>query len=437
MQLGVLSRTYHLSQIILENNNSEEDVIKYYSSFKDFFSSEVIPNVLFIDDTLINFDSIKKEIRQVKKKSSEVQLVAISNANDIDYADALIDCGFDFYLLNNDFFFKRLQKCLNSVRHNFFQLHASTEISDIIKGDSEEIKKVFEVIKKASTTKINVNITGETGTGKELVAQAIHKQSTRNQNPFIAVNIAAIPKDLIESELFGHEEGAFTGATKRRLGKFEEAKNGTLFLDEIGELSLDLQTKLLRVLQENEVTRIGSNEVIKTDIRLVTATHKNLRNEVFENKFREDLYYRLLGLPLNIPPLRERKGDILNLAELFIEEACIYNKITPIKKLHADAQRKLVTYHFPGNVRQLKSLIELSVIISDFKTIRASDLLIENEEIEDISLKKERTLEEYNIEIIEYFLKKYKGKVNFVSDKLEMSKSKIYKLIQEKKLSKY
>ncbi|MBB6460788.1 sigma-54 interaction domain-containing protein [Flammeovirga kamogawensis] len=437
MQLGILSPTYQFSQIILESTTSKEDVIKYYSSFSDFIASDFIPNILFIDDALIVFETIKKEIRSVRKKSSEVKLVAISESNDIDYADALEEIGFNAFLLNNDFFIKRLKKCLNSMRHNFFQLNASTEINDIIKGDSEEIKKVFEIIKKASTTKINVNITGETGTGKELVAQAIHKQSTRNQNPFIAVNIAAIPKDLIESELFGHEEGAFTGATKRRLGKFEEAKHGTLFLDEIGELSLDLQTKLLRVLQENEVTRIGSNEVIKTDIRLVTATHKNLRNEVFENKFREDLYYRLLGLPLKIPPLRERKGDIIKLAELFIEEACNYNKITPIKKLHADAQRKLLSYHFPGNVRQLKSLIELSVIISDYTTIKAGDLLIENEEIEDISLKKERTLEEYNIEIIEYFLKKYKGKVNFVSDKLDMSKSKIYKLIQEKKLSKY
>src|ERR1700734_1771699 len=183
------------------------------------------------------------------------------------------------------------------------------------------------MIEKAARTNITVSVYGETGSGKEMIAKAIHYHSDRQKKAFVAVNVAAIPKDLIESELFGHEKGAFTGAVTRRIGKFEEADKGTLFLDEIGELDINLQAKLLRVLQEREITRIGSNAVTKIDVRIIVATHKNLLEEVKNKTFREDLYYRLIGLPISLPPLRERGSDILILSKHFIDAFCKDNKL--------------------------------------------------------------------------------------------------------------
>ncbi|RSK43031.1 sigma 54-interacting transcriptional regulator, partial [Hymenobacter rigui] len=184
------------------------------------------------------------------------------------------------------------------------------------------MERTFALMERAAQTPVTVSITGETGTGKELVAQAVHLNSARRQQPFVAVNMAAIPAELLESELFGHEKGAFTGAIGRKIGKFEQAHGGTLFLDEIGELSLPLQAKLLRVLQERELQRVGGTERVKLDVRLITATHQNLAEQVQRQTFREDLYYRVVGLPIELPPLRERGHDILLLAQHFLLEFC-------------------------------------------------------------------------------------------------------------------
>ena len=197
------------------------------------------------------------------------------------------------------------------------QVGRKYDFSQIMVGNSEPMEKVFALIEKASKTNITVSVTGETGSGKELVAKAIHYNSDRLHIPFVAVNVAAIPKELLESELFGHEKGSFTGAVTRRIGKFEEADKGTLFLDEIGELDINLQAKLLRVLQEREITRVGANNVLPINVRIIVATHKNLIEEVKNKTFREDLYYRLIGLPINLPPLRERGNDISILAKEF------------------------------------------------------------------------------------------------------------------------
>ncbi len=220
---------------------------------------------------------------------------------------------------------ERLLNSINNARNRTSLIkeidHLKKEISEkyefekSIIGTSPAIKRTFALLEKAVQTNISVSISGETGTGKELVAKAIHYNSKRKNKPFVAVNIAAIPRDLIESELFGHEKGAFTGAITRRIGKFEEAEGGTIFLDEIGEMDPNLQAKLLRVLQEREVTRIGGNQVIKLDVRIVAATHKDLAEEVKNGRFREDLYYRLLGLPIHLPPLRERGTDVLLIAK--------------------------------------------------------------------------------------------------------------------------
>ncbi|HRS38032.1 MAG TPA: sigma-54 dependent transcriptional regulator, partial [Bacteroidia bacterium] len=286
---------------------------------------------------------------------------------------------------------------------------------------------------KAASSQITVSVTGETGTGKELVAKAIHYHSPRKEKPFVAVNVAAIPRELLESELFGHEKGAFTGAIASRAGKFEEADGGTLFLDEIGELDLALQAKLLRVLQEREVVRIGGNKVLKVDVRVVIATHRNLQEEVRKGNFREDLYYRLLGLPIHLPPLRERGNDILVIARWLLTQFCKDNRMEALS-FSPEAQDKLLRYYYPGNVRELKAMVELAAVLSTGNTITADDIRLENTSNMDAFAFEETTLEEYTMRIIRHFLDKYNNNVVLVARKLGVGKSTIYRYIKENKL---
>lgn len=238
---------------------------------------------------------------------------------------------------------------------------------------SEKMKEVMRIVIKASKSDANVLITGESGTGKELVAGAIHYLSKRKNEKFVPVDISAIPDTLVEAELFGYEKGAFTGAERRRIGKFEFASKGTLFFDEIGNLPLSLQAKLLRVLEEKKITRIGSNEEIPVDVRIISATNKNLEEEVKKGNFREDLYYRLNVIRIHIPPLRERKEDIPPLVEHFIK---IYSKKEnkDIKGITDDALKILMKYNFPGNVRELENIIERAVVLTDSNYIKKEDL---------------------------------------------------------------
>jgi formate hydrogenlyase transcriptional activator len=231
-------------------------------------------------------------------------------------------------------------------------------------GESAPIKALLQAIETVAPTDATVLILGETGTGKELVAKAIHRLSRRANRNFVRLNSAAVPSTLLEAELFGHEKGAFTGATVQRIGRFELANNGTLFLDEIGDLSLELQPKLLRVLQEQEFERLGSSRTIKTDVRMVTATHQDLLDKVEEGEFRLDLYYRLNIFPVRIPPLRERKGDIPLLANHFAQKFAtkMGKMILPIPK---ETLKVLCDCDYPGNVRQLENIIERAVILSN------------------------------------------------------------------------
>jgi transcriptional regulator with PAS, ATPase and Fis domain len=286
---------------------------------------------------------------------------------------------------------------------------------------------------KASTSNITVSITGETGTGKELVAKSIHFNSQRKAKSFVAVNVAAIPKDLIESELFGHEKGAFTGAISQRIGKFEEANKGTLFLDEIGELDINLQAKLLRVLQEKEFSRIGSNDIIKTDCRIIVATHKNLLKEVKKGNFREDLYYRILGLPIHLPPLREREHDVLLIAKYVIEQFCKENKL-PVKSLSVEAKKLLLLQPFPGNIRQLKSMLELACVMSDSEEIIPEHLDIMMPQHIDINDKEHLTLKQYTTRIIQHYLDSNEYDVNKVAALLDIGRSTIYRMITSNEL---
>ena len=243
---------------------------------------------------------------------------------------------------------------------------------DTIVGESDPLKAVFKIVQKVSLTDSTVFITGESGTGKELVARAIHESSHRNSGPFIKINCGALPESLLESELFGHEKGAFTGAIRRKLGRFELAHKGTIFLDEIGDISQVIQLKLLRVLQEREFERVGGEDTIKVDVRVVTATNRDMKKEVEKSAFREDLYYRLHILPIHLPALRHRAGDIPLLAEHFIQKLAKRTR-TSVKSISNDALNVLMKHSWPGNVRELENIIEQALVFADEDVILPID----------------------------------------------------------------
>jgi len=258
------------------------------------------------------------------------------------------------------------------------------DVQSLIYGNCSAMKKVFKLIKKVAPTEATVLIQGETGSGKELAARAIHKLSQRKNQDYICINCAAIPESLIESELFGHEKGAFTGAVSARNGLIEAADGGTLFLDEIGELPLEAQARLLRVLQEGEIRRVGSTQSRQVDVRLIAATHRNLKALSRTGQFREDLYYRLNVVQLKLPPLRDREDDILGLAQVLLEKACLKLGQEDIK-FSPDAMKAIKEYHWPGNVRELENAIERGTILCDHKMITAELLDVEME-VDDITI---------------------------------------------------
>lgn len=240
-------------------------------------------------------------------------------------------------------------------------------------GESAPMMRIFQMVKKVAPSQTNVHICGESGTGKELVANALHECSNRAAGPFIKVNCGAIPEALLESELFGHEKGAFTGAVKRKIGRFELASGGTLLLDEVAEIEPQMQVKLLRALQEREVDRVGGERPVKIDVRVISATNRDLRAEVDAGRFREDLFYRLHVVPIRVPPLRERTDDIIPLARHFVEK--LRRRTNPsIERLSEEAEQHLLAYHYPGNVRELENIIEQALVFSTPPEIGMDDL---------------------------------------------------------------
>jgi Nif-specific regulatory protein len=281
-------------------------------------------------------------------------------------------------------------------------------------GNSTVMQNVFDMVAQVSRSDATVLIRGESGTGKELVAQAIHYNSLRKNKPFIKVNCAALPETIIESELFGHEKGAFTNAISTRKGRFELADGGTIFLDEIGDLSMPTQVKLLRVLQEKEFERVGGNETIRTNVRVITATNKNLERLMETNGFREDLYYRLNVFPIHVPPLRERKSDILLLADHFVDKYSRHNHVS-IKRISTPAIDLLMAYHWPGNVRELENCIERAVLLSVDEVIHSHHLPPSLQSAESTDTRLHTTLPEaldnLERELIQDALKSTKGNV--------------------------
>ena len=281
-------------------------------------------------------------------------------------------------------------------------------------GRSLELQETLRLISRVATTSSTVLILGETGTGKELVARAIHNNSTRKSKSMVKVNCATLPANLIESELFGHERGSFTGATDRRIGKFEQANNSTLFLDEIGEMPLDLQVKLLRALQEKEIERLGGRTTIQVDVRIIAATNRDLEKEVEEGRFRADLYYRLNIFPIPLPPLRERRDDIPLLANHFVQKLSLKTgrKISSLSKYVLE---QIVCYDWPGNIRELEHVIERSMLLSDGDILQ--QLYLPNRRQKDATNKRSdneyavKTIEENEREHIITVLRKCKGRV--------------------------
>lgn len=397
------------------------------------------PNVICMDYSLPDMDG-KSLLKKINRTHSNTPVIVISGQKDVKLAiEILQEENVVDYIVKDDDTKDRLWKSVlkvkeknslvNEVEMLKEELGKKYDFNDTIIGNSDSIKNVFRLMQKACDNNISVSITGETGTGKELVAKCIHYNSPRAKKTFVAVNMTAIPKELIESELFGHEKGAFTGAQARRIGKFEEADKGTIFLDEIADMDLSMQAKLLRVLQEREITRVGDNKPVKIDVRVVAATHKNLAEEVKKGNFREDLYFRLLGFPIELPALRDRKEDILILAKYFVTLFCKENK-KKTKGFSSGAKSKLTNYHYPGNIRELKAVVELAVVMSEQDEIKEEDITFNNTASFTDFINEENTLQGYTTKIIRHFLKKYNNDVSITSQKLDIGKSTLYRMIQ-------
>jgi DNA-binding NtrC family response regulator len=323
-------------------------------------------------------------LNEVRERNYDLGVILVTGFGSIESAVEAMRVGADDYLTKPVDLYELRKRVMNLIEKEQLKEEVTSlrEMLDkrygfeSILGRSGPMERLFEQMKLVAPTRSSVLIVGESGTGKELVANAIHRASPRRNERFLAINCGAIPSDILESELFGHERGAFTGAVARKIGKFELSHRGSLFLDEISELYPELQVKLLRVLEERQVMRVGGSELIDVDFRLIAATNRDLEREVSEGRFREDLYYRLKVVTLRIPPLRERPGDIPQLAEHFLGFFCQEHGKPP-KRLSAEALELLSRYAWPGNVRQLKNMMESVVVFHQGEEVEPSDLSIE------------------------------------------------------------
>ena len=323
------------------------------------------PDVLLSDIRMPGMDGLAL-LKQIKQRHPMLPVIIMTAHSDLDAAVSAYQQGAFDYLPKPFDIDEAVALVDRAISHYQEQQQprntpVSSPTADII-GEAPAMQDVFRIIGRLSRSSISVLINGESGTGKELVAHALHRHSPRAKSPFIALNMAAIPKDLIESELFGHEKGAFTGAERRREGRFVEADGGTLFLDEIGDISPLMQVRLLRVIQEREVQRVGSNQTLSVDVRLIAATHRNLAEEVSAGRFRQDLYYRLNVVTIDMPPLRQRREDIPQLAQHFLKRYAERNRKT-VQGFTPQAMDLLIHYDWPGNIRELENAVERAVVL--------------------------------------------------------------------------
>lgn len=441
---------------IVEDDPWYGQLLEHYLSANPDYELTVFQNAkdllanVYLNPDLICMDfglpDMKGDIllSEIQKRNDAIPIIVISAQEEISIAVNLLKTGARDYIVKNEYMKKILWKSILNIRENMHlkkeleslkeKLNSKILIESKIIGESDSIKRCIRLVEKAIQSNIKVSLIGETGTGKEVFAKTIHYNSDRKNKPFVAVNMAAIPAELIESELFGFDEGAFTGANVSKVGKFEEANGGTLYLDEIGEMPLFLQSKLLRVIQEREVVHLGGNKSIPVNFRLITATHKNLAEEVKLGTFREDLFYRLAGLPIELPPLRQRGKDLFILCKFFIQNFAKINKTNP-PKLTESAKKKLSEYSFPGNIRELKAVIELAFVMSDGNSIKEEDITFYQISNQASLIGQEKTLKEFEIDIITQFLRKYNENVAEVAEKLDIGKSKIYAMIKSGEIS--
>lgn len=388
IKIFVIEDDVVFGKIITKALDQEENYdVTLFSSGEELLKNlHLNPNIVSIDYALPEMNGLEI-LKKVKSYDKDIFTIILSGQENVEVVVEAYENGANRYIVKNE---KAIVELRNSIKNFSVNVELQMEVERLkekildrskyekIIGESPVILNALKLIQKVENKNILTLITGESGTGKELVANALHYNSSRNKKPFIAVNIGAIPPDLVESELFGHEKGAFTGAIGKRKGKFEEAEGGTIFLDEIAEIDINLQTKLLRVLQENTITRLGSNKEIKLDVRVVAATNKNLSNRVKEGLFREDLYYRLQGFLIHMPALKERGNDIIVIAKQLLQEACEKNRI-PAKRFSKEALEALLRHSWPGNIRELKSVVERAAIISEHEKIGLDDLVFSEE----------------------------------------------------------
>jgi two-component system, NtrC family, nitrogen regulation response regulator NtrX len=405
------------------------------------------PNLVFLDVKMAGMDGMEalKKIRELDPSALVVMIsghatirtaVEATQAGAYEILEKPLDTDRILVMLRNAFSSLELQEENSRLRQS---IDAPFEIV----GKSPVMRALMEKVEKVAATPARVLITGENGTGKELVARALHRQSPRASKPFVEVNCAAIPGELIESELFGHMKGSFTGAVADRAGKFEQANKGTLFLDEIGDMSLAAQAKVLRVLQDNVITRIGGSKPISVDVRVIAATNKTLESEIAAGTFREDLYYRLNVVPIHVPPIRERREDIPLLAQYFASTLSAREGITP-RTFAADALEHLSGLDWPGNVRELKNTVERLLILAPDTQISARDIdrLAGQRALDDAglaTLTQCRTFEEFKDAAERAFLlnklREFDWNVSETARAVEMPRSNLYKKIERYSLS--
>lgn len=424
--------------IKLSGNHS----VEIFDNAKDFLKQmHRKPAVVSLDYGLPDANG-EELLKKVKAMSPETTVFVVSGQEDVETAMKLLHSGAKDYIVKNGDTKNKIVHCVNecirqqangsgTLRMDHREAKDKFDPERLILSNDQSMQKVYHMIHKAAKSSINVSILGETGTGKELVATAVHHNSDRSKQPFVAINLAAIPEGLIESELFGHEKGAFTNAVSKRKGKIDQAGKGTLFLDEISEVPMQIQVKLLRVLQEREYSPLGSNAVLPVNCRIICATNKDLQTEVAAGRFREDLFYRLVGIPVSLPKLTSRGKDLQFLAQHFAQEFAAEQGLEVLGFSDA-ALSKLRTHSWPGNVRELKATVELACVLSEGKYIREEDLLFNGVHASEPDIPDHLSLKEINEQIIFKMLDKYDNNVRHVANILEIGKSTIYRLLKER-----
>ena len=431
-----------LNKLLSRNQEYDIKLIDDYHKAMDKVAKESF-NLIITDLKMKEYSGLDI-LKTALDNFPESKIIMISGYGTIETSvDAMRNGAFDF--LEKPFTSRKLFDSVERALQNGSQPDdlkdedIRTEIPGLL-YKSSKMQQIIGYVKKIAPGNMNVLITGESGTGKELIARAIHTMSKRNKNPFVPVNCGALPEHLFESELFGHERGAFTGAVKTKPGLLEFANQGTFFFDEIGDMSLSLQIKLLRMLEERKIRRVGASNEIEIDVRIIAATNKNLEKEVTEKRFREDLYYRLNTIRIDVPPLRERRDDVILLAKHFLTDLCLRDD-KPVPVLSKEAETALKNYYWPGNVREVQNLIGRAYFLSSNGIVERADLPIpasrEESDADSSFLNppykeaKEKLLEKFEVEYLTHHLKKNNGNITKTAEVCGLDRRSIHRLINK------